>query len=345
MTKILVTGGTGFLGTVLVERLLALGESDIRCLVRPGSNRTRLLAMAANYPDARMELFEGTLARIDSASAAVHGVDVIYHLAAGLRGAPADMYLSSVVASKNLLEGIIADRAVVRNWPKIVLVSSFGVYGVSLLPRRALVDEATPLEPHPERRDPYSQTKLRQERLFWDYSAKYGMPLVVLRPGVIYGPRGSAFSGRVGLNLGGLFLHLGGRNRLPLTFVENCVDAIIAAGRSPAAIGEAFNVHDDDLPTCGQYLAMYKKNVQRIRSVRIPYPLLRMISRLVEKYHVYSKGQLPAIFTPYKSAASWKGNRFTNAKVKSLGWTQRVPTREGLSRTFEYLRSQAQAER
>ena len=274
----------------------------------------------------------------------MHDVDVIYHLAAGLRGAPADMYLSSVVASKNLLEGIVRDRGRSRDWPTIVHISSFGVYGVSQLSRHALVDEATPIEPRPEQRDIYSQSKLRQERVFWDYRSKYGMPLVVLRPGVIYGPRGGSFSNRVGLNLAGLFLHLGGNNRLPLSYVENCADAIIAAGRSPAAVGEVFNVHDDDLPTCAEYLALYKKNVKRIRSVRVPYRALVILSILVEKYHVYSKGQLPAIFTRYKSAASWKGNRFSNAKLKSIGWVQRVPTQEGLTRTFEYLRHEAGAD-
>lgn len=344
MTKILVTGGTGFLGTVLVERLLALGETDLRCLVRPGSKRAALHALATAYPAAQIELFEGTLARIDSAAAAVHDIGVIYHLAAGLRGAPADMYLSSVVASKNLLEGIVRDRPA-GDWPTVVHVSSFGVYGVSLLPWRTVVNEDTPLEPHPQWRDPYSQTKLRQERLFWEYHERLGIPLVVVRPGVIYGPGGGAFSGRVGLDLAGIFLHLGGGNRLPLTYIDNCVDAIIAAGRSPAALGGVVNIHDDELPTSRQYLSMYKKQVRRIRSVWIPYPILQLISRLVEKYHRYSGGQLPAVFTPYKSAASWKGNRFSNAKLKSLGWTQRVPTREGLSRTFAALRAQLSTKR
>src|SRR5204862_5238265 len=126
--------------------------------------------------------------------------------------------LNTVVASKNLLEAIAAaDRPI-----KVVLVSSFGVYGVAGLPRGHVVDEETPLEPHPERRDLYSQAKLRQEKLFREYQAKAGFPLVVLRPGVIYGPRGSRISTRVGLNLMGIFLHLGGDNLLPLTYVASC---------------------------------------------------------------------------------------------------------------------------
>ena len=55
-------------------------------------------------------------------------------------------------------------------------------------------------------------------------------------------------------------------------------------------------------------------------------------------YHRRSRGQLPAILTPYKSRALWSGNRFDNRKLESLGWTQRVPTDEGLRRTFAALR-------
>jgi nucleoside-diphosphate-sugar epimerase len=289
------------------------------------------------YPDAHLEMFVGALSSPEAILPALDGVGVVYHLAAGMKGTAADLFLSSVVASKHLLEAV-GQKTQAGQGPKIVLVSSFGVYGVSELPRGAMVDENTPLEPHPEQRDLYSFAKLRQEQLFREYQAKYGFPLVVLRPGVIYGPSGGAFSSRVGLNLFGIFLHLGRGNLLPLSFVENCAEAIVVAGENDSANGQTFNVHDDDLPTSRQYLKLYKRNVKRMRSITVPYFVLQFISRRVERYYLRSKGLLPAIFTPYKTAASWKGNRFSNARLKSLGWRQIVPTSEALRRTFEYLK-------
>jgi nucleoside-diphosphate-sugar epimerase len=335
VSKVLVTGSTGFLGTALVERLLARGEKDLRCFVRGGSDTARLDDLARRYPDASVERFVGSLGSVESAKRAVEGVDVVYHLAASLLGAAADIFLNTVVASKNLLEAIAASGRPI----KVVLVSSFGVYGVADLPRGHLVDESTPLESHPERRDLYSQAKLRQEKLFREYQAKYGFPLVVLRPGVIYGPRGSRISARVGLDLMGMFLYLGGKNVLPLTYVDNCAEAIAVAGQSAAAGGQTYNVVDDDLPSCADYLVRYRKEVKRLRVVPIPYPAMQGISTLVQKYNAFSKGQLPAIFTPYKTATSWKGNRFTNEKLKGLGWRPLVSTEDGISRTFAWFRA------
>src|SRR5262249_19248167 len=144
VSKVLVTGATGFLGTALVERLLARGEKDVRCFVRPGSHRERLEAVARRYPEAQVELFEGSLSSKEGAARALEGVSVVYHLAASLLGAAADIFLNTVVASKNLLEAIVATGRPI----KVVLVSSFGVYGVADLPRGHEVDEQTPLEPH-----------------------------------------------------------------------------------------------------------------------------------------------------------------------------------------------------
>lgn len=333
--KVLVTGSTGFLGSALVERLLARGEKDIRCFLRPGSNKARLEELARRYPDANLELFIGTLGNKEGAARAIEGVEVVYHLAASLLGAAADIFLSTVVASKNLLEAIAASRRPI----KVVLVSSFGVYGVAELPKGHVVNEETPLEGHPERRDLYSQAKLRQEKLFREYQATYRFPLVVLRPGVIYGPRGSRISARVGLDLMGLFLYLGGKNALPLTFVENCAEAIAVAGQSEASNGQTYNVVDDDLPSCKDYLDRYRREVTPLRVVPIPYPVMMGISRLVQRYHMFSKGQLPAIFTPYKTSTSWKGNRFENDKLKGIGWRPLVPTEEGIRRTFEWFRA------
>ncbi len=340
--KLLVTGGTGFLGTSLVERLLARGELDLRCLVRSGSDSSRLVALAARYPRAHVELFTGSIATKEAAAAAIEGCGVVFHVAAAMGGAPADMFLNTVVASRNLLEAMASAGSPGKR-PRAVLVSSFAVYGVADLPRGTTVDETTPLESHPERRDVYSQAKLRQEQLFWQYARERDVPLVVLRPGVIYGPRGSSFSGRVGMNLFGIFLHLGGNNSLPLTYVENCAEAIAVAGLEPRAVGHAYNVVDSDLVTAAEYLRRYKRNVMPLRSVSLPYPATVLLSRVVSRYHAYSKGQLPAVFTPYKTATSWKGNRFTNSKLAALGWKQLISTDEGLTRTFAYLKSVAAA--
>ena len=332
--RILVTGATGFLGGALIERLLAHGEDDILVTARPGSRRSQIEAAAARYPRARVGYVQANLIARADAARAVESVDVVYHLAASLRGAPADMFLNTVVASKNLLEAIGPRRV------RVVLVSSFSVYGVAGLPRGALVNEQTPLETAPEKRDLYGHVKLRQELLCRELAARNGQDLVVLRPGVIYGPGGSAFSSRVGLNLFGLFLHLGGHNLLPLSYLDNCAEAIAVAGRAPAAAGQVYNLHDDDLPTCKAYLDEYKKQVRPLLSVPVPYPALALLSIAVERYHRWSHGQLPAIFTPYKSATTWGGNRFDNGKIKALGWRQLVPTAEAMRRTFAWLREQ-----
>jgi nucleoside-diphosphate-sugar epimerase len=220
----------------------------------------------------------------------------------------------------------------------VVLVSSFGVYGVASLERGAQVDESTPIELHPELRDTYSYSKLKQEQLFWEYQQKHGFQLVVLRPGVIYGPGGGAFSNRVGLQVGPVFFHLGGRNLLPLSYVDNCAEAIAVAAGHDHSAGQVYNVHDDNLPTASRYLSEYRRRVKRIPSIRLPYFATRMLATSLEAYHRRSEGQLPAIITRYKAAAAWGGNRFDNSKLHALGWRQLVPTNEAMARTFEYLR-------
>jgi nucleoside-diphosphate-sugar epimerase/peptidoglycan/xylan/chitin deacetylase (PgdA/CDA1 family) len=338
--RILVTGAAGFLGAALIERLLAHGYQDIRCNVRRRADIPKLDALLQQYPDIRLDYCVGDLRYREDAIRAVDGAQLIFHLAAGKKGTAADLFLNSVVASRTLLDAV-ADRKPMR----IVLVSSFGVYGVADLGRGARVNEQTVLEPHPERRDHYSYSKLRQEQMFWEYQKRSGFELVVLRPGVIYGPGGGHFSNRVGLTIGNWQLHFGGTNLLPLSYVDNCAEAVVVAGTHPSAAGEVYNVHDDDLLTCRQYLRAYKKNVVKIRSISIPYFGVRLLSSAVTKYNRYSNGQLPAILTPYKTASQWGGNRFDNSKLRSIGWKQLVPGAEGLERSFAAFRTELDAKR
>jgi nucleoside-diphosphate-sugar epimerase/peptidoglycan/xylan/chitin deacetylase (PgdA/CDA1 family) len=333
--KLLVTGAAGFLGTAVVGRLLAHGYTDIRCHVRQQANIPKLEALSRRYAHARVEHCVGNLKYRDDVARAVDGVQLIFHLAAGKKGAAADLFLDSVVASRNLLDAI-ADRKPMR----IVLVSSFAVYGIAGLGPGAQVNEHTALEQHPEWRDHYSHTKLRQEQLFWEYQQRSGFELAVLRPGVVYGPGGGHVSNRVGLTIGNWHFDLGGSNLLPLTYVDNCAEAVVVAGTTEHAVGQVYNVHDDDLPTCREYLSAYKKQVKKVRSISVPRVGLQLLSSMLAKYHRYSKGQLPAILTPYKVANLWAGNRFDNSKLHSIGWKQLVPTAEGLRRSFAAFRSE-----
>lgn len=332
--NVLVTGANGFLGVAVVERLLARGATGIRCLVRAGSDRRRLDAVLARHPGADVEIANGSLSSTEAAAKLIEGAPLVLHLAAALKGPPADMFLGTVVATKHLLEAIAASA----HKPKVVLISSFGVYGLADAPKGHLLDETTPVEPHPERRDHYSHVKRRQEQLFFDYGARHGLRFCVLRPGVIYGPGGGAFSSRVGIALPGMFLFLGGKNLLPLSYVDNCADAICIAAERARYDGDVYNILDDDLITCDEYLRRYQAEVGPIRVVRSPYFATMLLSRAVEWYYRYSRGQLPAIFTPYKTRTMWKGNRFSNAKLHTLGFSPIVSTEEGLRRTFMYLR-------
>ena len=69
-----------------------------------------------------------------------------------------------------------------------------------------------------------------------------------MRPGAVYGPGKSQLTGRIGIDTFGVFLHLGGSNQIPFTYVDNCAEAIILAGLVQGVDGEVFNVVDDESP-------------------------------------------------------------------------------------------------
>jgi nucleoside-diphosphate-sugar epimerase len=118
---------------------------------------------------------------------------------------------------------------------------------------------------------------------------------------------------------------------LPLTFVDNCAEAIVLAGLKVNVGCEIFNVVDDELPTVRQFLKAYKKKVRSLRSIRIPYFAGYSLSSLWEKYSKWSKGQLPPAFNRRRCAAEWKGMHYSNRKLREqLGWKPRVPMEQAM---------------
>ena len=282
-----------------------------------------------------MELCRGTLDRPADCEAAVDGVDTIYHLAAGMGGgAMADVWLATVVGTDNLLAALAGRRAAGHPLTRFVHCSSFAVYGVAALPAGAVVDEDTPLETDRRSADDYAHAKLRQEELVREAAAAQGFELVVVRPGVVYGPGGGGLSRRIGIRQGGLMVAMGGRNLLPLTYVDNCAAAMVLLGDHPDAAGGTVNIVDDDLVTARDFLARYRRQAEPLRVVPLPKPATRALANAVSWYHRRSRGQMPAAVTPHMYRTQWAGNRFDNSRLKAFGWVQEVPTAEGMRRYF-----------
>lgn len=329
---VLVTGAGGFLGERIVSSLAAQGVRRLRLHFRQASGEAKLRALAERLGIDAEFACANLLSRA-AMPALLDGVETVVHSAAGLKGAPADMFLNTVVASRNLMDAAAAAK--VR---RVCLVSSFSVYDTSGLARHAALDEGVGLEFPGTAKGPYGYAKAAQERLVREMAATAGMECVVARPGVIFGPGGGEMSPRVGLGAMGLFFSLGGRNLLPLTYVDNCADAV-AVLATAAPSGTVANVVDDDLPSCGQYLRLYRSRVKPLRAVPIPYPLFLLGSRMLVEYHRRSLGQLPAVFTPHVVRSMYRPLRYPNTVLKSLGWQPRVPMPEALDRTMAALKA------
>jgi nucleoside-diphosphate-sugar epimerase len=333
--RILVTGAAGFIGSRVVRCLLDRGFRNLRCFLRPSSGMARIEAVVKGRPPgARIELLKGNLLSREDCRDATRDVTLMFHLAAGMgeKSYP-DAFMNSVVATRNLLDASLEHGHLRR----FVLVSSFSVYTNRQKRQWRRLDETCPVEKRAELRgEAYCFAKVKQEQIVTDYAKSFGVPYVVVRPGSVYGEGKEEITGRVGIGTFGLFLHLGGSNTIPFTYVDNCADAIMLAGLVKGVDGEIFNVVDDELPSSREFLRMYKKNVRRFKSVYVPHVLSFALCLFWEKYSLWSRGQLPLAFNRRRWHADWKKTSYSNAKLKAkLGWTQKVRTSEGLRRYFQ----------
>lgn len=316
----LVTGANGFIGVHVVRALLEAGVGEVRCLVRSPDKAAQLNEVVAGAGD-RARIVPGDLSNPADCARAVAGVALVFHLAAGFDKSFASAEKNSVQATRNLLEAAAA--AGVR---RFVQVSSFAVYSNLRLPRGAVLDENSPLEDSPEKRhDAYTYGKLQQEKLVREFGATRGVPFVILRPGTVFGPGKRDLTGRIGLRKSRLFLHVGGSNLLPLSFVDNCADAIVLAGLQPGVEGETFNVVDDELRTSREFLRAYREKTGGFTVVPVPYFAARLLCAVWEDTARVVK-KLPPVFNRRRCAAEWRGNRFPNSRLhERLGWRPRVP--------------------
>ena len=228
--RVMVTGATGFLGGHVAEQLAQAGH-HVRALVRTSSDVASLRSWG-------VELVEGDLGNKRSVQAACDGVDAVIHCAAKVGDwGPVEEYRKVNVEDFRLLLDACLEKKVGR----LVVVSSLGVYEAK---DHFGTDETAPLPA--KHIDGYTQTKVEAENLAMQYYREKGLPLIIIRPGFIYGPRDRNVMPRILKNLKArLVTYFGSRNKqLNNVYVGNVVESIELALRDEAPLGEAFNITD-----------------------------------------------------------------------------------------------------
>lgn len=326
--KNLVTGGSGFLGSHLVEALVARGE-DVRALVRPTS-RTELLERAG------AELVYGDLSEIASLKAAVDGVERIYHCAAmAADWGPWEAFRAvNVTGVRNLLEAVVEVRPPVQ---KFIHVSTTDVYGHPGYP----ADETAPYR---YRGWPYGDTKIDGEKLVWEYHQKHGLPVTVVRPVNIYGPRSTTFVLEIVelLKEGGM-VHIGsGRTPAGLGYVTNVVDVMLLAADRPESTGQAYNACDGSEITWRQYVDRLAEiagtPAPRITiPYRVAYPLSWAMEKVYGALRISSRPLLTRMVVEVFSTTQ----AFSIEKARrELGYEPQVGFEEGMERVADWLRQE-----
>lgn len=239
--RVLVTGAAGFVGGHLVDMLVERGD-EVRALVRPIEDTSYLQTLP------HIEMVHGDLTDIKSLKLAVRDVQRVYNVAAktGPWG-PEETYQATNVKGVIDLISVAMDAGVQR----IVHTSSITVYGHHL---HGVVTEDHPFYAE---NNPYSRTKIASEKLIFKLVEEQSAPVVIVRPGWVYGPRDGASFGRfVSLVESGKGFMIGaGKNIVPVVYVRDVAQGLIKAGDAgPEAVGRAYNIADDRRVTQAEYL-------------------------------------------------------------------------------------------
>ncbi len=317
--RVCVTGATGLIGAALVRRLLADGAS-VRALVRSAASASGL---------GGAEIVVGDVRDASATTQAVIGCEVVFHLAAKVNGAGREEFRAvNVGGTENVVRA--AAQVGVR---RVVYVSSIAVYG--RVGDGEKIDEDTQLEAEPGKRDAYAESKILAERAAVEAAQSAGVALTIVRPGVVYGSGHAPPAGLQSFTVGKNHFVFGRPEwHFPILYVENLVDALIAAGGSERLGADArvrdFNLVDDDGLTLGEYHSV-RNELEGSRTVFLSEnPLIAGAA----VFGGVARAITPAGegFSRYQLERSLQERFYDCSKVRGeLGWRARVGLREALT--------------
>jgi nucleoside-diphosphate-sugar epimerase len=326
---VLVTGATGFVGSHVAETLLRRGDR-VRALARASADTSFLESLGA-------EIVRGDLSDPASLPKAVEGMDVVVHCAAKVGDwGHVDGYRAVNVEGLRALFDAVLNRPLHR----FVVVSTLGVYEAR---HHHGTDESEPL---PDRHiDGYTQSKVEAERLALQYKRKQNLPVTILRPGFVYGPRDRTILPRLAdrLKEGSIIYIARGRHALNTTYAGNLADAVALAIDNPVAVGEVFNITDGEFVSKRTFFEAVADGLglRRPRLVpSVPIWLARIMANWRESKFRRENRPNPPRITQAQLKFAGLNLDFSIAKARTkLGYTPRVHFQEGMKRAAEWYRT------
>ena len=325
-TRVLVTGGTGFIGSHLVDALTEQGVRP-RVLVRPTSDIARLARDQAN----KVELVAGALEDHDSLTQAVSQVDTVFHLAAVTKAHTEEEYLRANAEGTQRL--VQAMRAAQPRPRRLVYLSSLAAVG----PAR----DGQPVEPRdaPHPITAYGRSKLVGEQAC--FAASDAFEVVMLRTPVVYGPREKDFFLLFRLAARGVLpLPAGPESVVQLVHVTDLVQGMLRAATMPAARG-IYHVAESRSYGWSEIATRMSQAVGRsVRTVRIPRFLVQMAATVSEggaaaigRTTIFNREKVKELLAP-----GWLCE--TALAKQELGFEAQIPIATGFAETAAWYKQQ-----
>jgi len=319
----LVTGASGFIGGRLAERLATEEGVRVRAMVRHAKKAERLRKLP-------LEIVQADLLDLESLRGAIDGCDLVFHCAAVVRetGDRNEFLGTNVKGTENILN-VSRDAGVKR----FIHFSSVSVYGMNP-PDRA--DETTPYQPCGNL---YCDTKIAGEKAVWAAHQEAGLPVVVIRPANVYGPYSNPWTIRPIklVNSGQMMLINGGTGLCNYVYIDNLLDATLAATKRDQSVGQVYLITDGIAVTWKKFFGYYAQMAGKPKIRSVPKWLGKAIALGMEVTSKLS-GKPPKL-TREAVGFLTREARFSIEKARrELGYQPRFSLEEGMKLTEQWLR-------
>ena len=309
MTKYVVTGGAGFIGSALVRRLLGLPDGSVEVIDNLSTGRRQNL----NEVSSQVVLHQADIRNFDAIRPVIAGADTVFHIAA-IPSVPKSI-VDPVPSHESNIDGTfnVLRACVEGGVRKVVYAASSSAYGdTEVLPK------VETMSPNPK--SPYAAQKLMGEYYCSAFSSCYGLDATALRFFNVYGSRqdpGSPYSGVISVFMTCVLehkaptIHGDGAQTRDFTYIEDVVDLVVKSSKVPGVAGKVFNAGNGNRYSLNQVW----KLLQKIEGVEIP-----------------------ALYGPPRAGDVRDSQADTTLAVRELGHAPRFTLEEGLRRTLEWYR-------